>query len=105
VGDIEKLLDEIGLSQEEVFIRMTGCPNGCARPYMAEIAFVGKSPRLYQMWFGGDEANTRLNRLYKEAVKDKDIINELRPVLTRFKAERNPGERFGDWCVRSLWSK
>jgi sulfite reductase (NADPH) hemoprotein beta-component len=105
VGDIEKLLDEVGLSQEEIFIRMTGCPNGCARPYMAEIAFVGKSPGLYQMWFGGDEANTRLNRVYKEAVKDKDIIAELRPVLTRFKAERKAGERFGDWCVRALCSK
>jgi sulfite reductase (NADPH) hemoprotein beta-component len=105
VGDIENLLAEVGLADEEIFIRMTGCPNGCARPYMAEIAFVGKSPGLYQMWLGGNEANTRQNRLFKEAVKDKDIIAELRPVLARYKAERQPSERFGDWCVQALWSK
>lgn len=102
---IEHLLDEIGLGQEEIIIRMTGCPNGCARPYTAEIAFVGKSPGKYQVYFGGNEASTRLNRVYKESVKTEEIIPELRTVLTRYIGERVPGERFGDWCSRVLWKE
>jgi len=90
------------LTDEEIVIRMTGCPNGCARPYMAEIAFVGKSPGLYQIWLGGNVASTRLNKLYREAVKDAHIINELRPLLQRYRQERQVGERFGDWCVRAV---
>ena len=84
---------------------MTGCPNGCARPYMAEIGFVGKSPGSYQIWLGGNEASTRLNRLWKDNVKDADIIAELRPVLTRYAKERGTAERFGDWCARVCWSE
>jgi sulfite reductase (NADPH) hemoprotein beta-component len=101
--NVEGLLAELGLQNEELIIRMTGCPNGCARPYMAEIAFVGKGPNKYQLYFGGNEASTRLNRLYKDMVKGEDIISELRTVLDRFKKERNRGERFGDFCARVLW--
>jgi Sulfite reductase, beta subunit (hemoprotein) len=103
IDRIEKLGGEIGLGGEEIIIRSTGCPNGCARPYMAEIAFVGKAPGRYQIWLGGNEAGTRLNRVYKDTVKDADIENELRPVLTRWKNERQPGERFGDFAARVLW--
>ena len=100
---LPKLISQIEeLTNEEIVIRMTGCPNGCARPYMAEIGFVGKSPGLYQIWLGGNVAGTRLNRLYREAVKDTEIINELRPLLARYRQERQPGERFGDWCVRAV---
>jgi sulfite reductase (NADPH) hemoprotein beta-component len=100
---LPKLISQIEeLTNEEIVIRMTGCPNGCARPYMAEIGFVGKSPGLYQIWLGGNVAGTRLNRLYREAVKDTEIINELRPLLVRYRQERQPGERFGDWCVRAV---
>lgn len=102
---IEALLAELGLPDEEFIIRMTGCPNGCARPFMAEIAFVGRAPNKYQVYFGGNEASTRLNRLYRESVKGEDLINELRPVLARFRHERNGGERFGDWCERVLWKE
>jgi len=102
---LEKLCEELGLSDEEIIIRSTGCPNGCARPYMAEIAFVGKGPSRYQIWIGGNAAGTRLNRIWKETVKDPDIENELRPVLARFAKERNTGERFGDWCDRELWKE
>jgi sulfite reductase (NADPH) hemoprotein beta-component len=84
---------------------MTGCPNGCARPYMAEIAFVGKAPGRYQLWLGGNVSGTRLNRVWKETVKDADIETELRPVLARYAKERNPGERFGDWVERILWKE
>ncbi len=99
---IEDLLGGIGLAGEEIIVRMTGCPNGCARPYMAEIGFVGKAPGRYQIYLGGNESSTRLNRLFRDNVKDPEIIAELRPVLERFSKERNPGERFGDWCDRVL---
>src|SRR6185436_5969452 len=102
---IEQLLAEIGLSDEPIVVRMTGCPNGCARPYMAEIAFVGRAPNKYQLYLGGNEPSTRLNRLYKESVKTEDIINELRPLFTRFKTERDGSERFGDWVERVLWKE
>jgi sulfite reductase (NADPH) hemoprotein beta-component len=100
IDRIEKLCAEAGLAGQEIIIRSTGCPNGCARPYMAEIAFVGKAPGRYQIWLGSDVAGTRLNRVWKDVVKDADIENELRPVLARYAKERNSGERFGDWCDR-----
>jgi len=100
IDRIEKLCGDLGLGGEEIIIRSTGCPNGCARPYMAELAFVGKAPGRYQVWLGGDVSGTRLNRIWKDVVKDPDIENELRPVLLRFVKERNSGERFGDWCDR-----
>ncbi len=97
---IEGLLAELGLADEEIIIRMTGCPNGCARPYMAEIGFVGKAPGKYNLYLGGNAGTTRLNREYRASVKSDDILNELRPLLTRWKNERLPGERFGDFCSR-----
>ena len=100
VARIEKLCVDLGLGSEEIIIRSTGCPNGCARPYMAEIAFVGKAPGRYQLWLGGNAAGTRLNRLFKDVVKDPEIEAELRPLLARFATERTAGERFGDWCDR-----
>jgi sulfite reductase (NADPH) hemoprotein beta-component len=100
INRIEKLCEDVGLSNEEIIIRSTGCPNGCARPYMAEIAFVGKAPGRYQVWLGGNNSGTRLNRVWKDVIKEADLETELRPVLVRFAKERNPGERFGDWCDR-----
>jgi len=102
VDRIEKLCAEVGLAGQEIVIRSTGCPNGCARPYLAEIGFVGKAPGRYQIWLGSDVAGTRLNRVWRDVVKDEDIENELRPVLARYARERDPGERFGDWCDRVL---
>ncbi len=100
IDRIEKLCAETGLAGEEIIIRSTGCPNGCSRPYMAEIAFVGKAPGRYQVWLGGNAPGTRLNRIWKDVVKDPEIENELRPVLARYAKERKSGERFGDWCDR-----
>jgi sulfite reductase (NADPH) hemoprotein beta-component len=100
INRIQKLCEDVGLSNEEIIIRSTGCPNGCARPYMAEIAFVGKAPGRYQVWLGGNNSGTRLNRVWKDVIKEADLETELRPVLLRFAKERNPGERFGDWCDR-----
>jgi len=103
IDRIEKLGGEIGLGGEEIIIRSTGCPNGCARPYMAEIALVGKAPGRYQLWFGGNASGTRLNRIFKDTIKEAEVEAELRPVLTRWKNERQPGERFGDFAARVLW--
>jgi sulfite reductase (NADPH) hemoprotein beta-component len=97
---IEALLSELGLQDEEIVTRMTGCPNGCARPYMAELGFVGKAPNKYQLYLGGNVSGTRMNWLFKDSVKNEDIVTELRPLLTRFAAERTKGERFGDFCER-----
>lgn len=103
LNQIEGVLTELGLEQEELIIRMTGCPNGCARPYVAEIAFVGKGPDKYQFYLGGNEASTRLNRVYKDSVKGEDLILELRQLLSRYLQQRQPGERFGDFCARVIW--
>ena len=105
IDRIEKLCGEVGLEGEEIIIRSTGCPNGCARPYVAEIGFVGKAPGRYQLWLGGDLAGTRLARIWKEMVKEADIESELRPVLTRYVNERFNRESFGDWCDRVLLSE
>ena len=100
IDRIEALCAELGLAGEELIVRSTDCPNGCARPYTAEIGFVGKSPGRYQVWLGGNTSGTRLNRIWKDVVKDEEIVNELRPVLARFRQERQASERFGDWCER-----
>src|SRR5262249_14505433 len=102
---IEGLLAEVGLAGEEVIVRVTGCPNGCARPYMAELGFVGKAPGKYQVYLGGNESSTRLNRLFRDNVKEADIVTELRPVLSRFARERIGAERLGDLCERVLWKE
>ena len=100
---IEELCDDLGLGGEEIIIRSTGCPNGCARPYMAEMAFVGKAPGRYQVWLGGNASGTRLNRIWKDMMKEADLETELRPLLARFTKERTAGERFGDWVARAVW--
>lgn len=102
---IEKLLAEVGLKDEEIVIRITGCPNGCARSSMAELGFIGKGPGKYQICVGGNESSTRLNRPHWDSVKAEDIINELRPVFTRFARERTFAERFGDFAARVLWKE
>jgi sulfite reductase (NADPH) hemoprotein beta-component len=101
----ETLFAELGLNNDEVVVRMTGCPNGCARPYMAEIGFVGRAPNKYQLYLGGNESSTRLNRLYKENVKTEEFEAVLRPILSRYAQERTQAERFGDWCERVLWNE
>jgi len=102
VDRIEELCAEVGLAGQEIIIRSTGCPNGCARPYTAEIGFVGKAPGRYQLWLGGNASGTRLSKVFKDVVKEADIETELRPILARYAKERGQGERFGDWCERVL---
>jgi sulfite reductase (NADPH) hemoprotein beta-component len=102
ITGIERLLVEAGLPEEEIIVRMTGCPNGCARPYTAELALVGRAPGKYQLYLGGNESSTRLARLYKESVKTEDLAAELRPLFAQFARERLGAERFGDFCQRVL---
>lgn len=100
--DIEAMLAKAGLTDEDIIVRVTGCPNGCGRSYIAEIGFVGRAPGKYNLHLGADHLGTRLNRIYKESVKREDFEAELLPLLTRFKAERTAGERFGDYCHRVI---
>jgi sulfite reductase (NADPH) hemoprotein beta-component len=99
---IDGLLAELGLADEEISVRMTGCSNGCARPYLAEIGLVGMSPGKYNLFLGGDHLGKRLARLYRSGIKFDDILSELSPLLGRFKLERFPHEHFGDFAARVL---
>lgn len=102
---IEPMLKENGLQDEDIVIRMTGCPNGCARPMLAEIAFIGKGPGKYNMYLGGGFAGNRLNKLYKENIGEAEILDSLRPILSHYAKERNKGEHFGDFVIRAGYVK
>ncbi|CAI8704156.1 sulfite reductase, hemoprotein subunit [Brevibacillus sp. IT-7CA2] len=102
---IELILDEAGLRDEEIVIRMTGCPNGCARPALAEISFIGKAVGKYNMYLGGGFSGNRLNKLYRENIGEAEILNELRPILNRYAKEREEGEHFGDFVIRAGYVK
>ena len=97
---IESLLAKYDLSEEEIIIRMTGCPNGCARSYIAEIGFVGTSTGRYNMHLGGDNVGFRLNRIYKESLDEEEILSELDGIFGDFKNERMNDESFGDYSYR-----
>ena len=99
--ELEEVIEENGLRHDAITIRMTGCPNGCARPYIAEIAFVGRAPGKYNVYLGGGFAGQRLGKLYRESVRSEDIKPLLAPIIARYARERTPGERFGDFCIRS----
>jgi len=94
------LLNKMNLNDEEVLIRITGCPNGCARPYMAELAFVGDGPKSYQIWLGGSPVLTRTAYPYKAKMKHDDMEATLEPVLAFFVEKRQEFEAFGDFCHR-----
>lgn len=100
---VEGILGELGLEDEEIGIRLTGCPNGCVRPYVAEIGIVGRAPGVYQLWLGGDASGTRLNRVYIEKVKEAELDGVLRDLFRRFAGERLGLERFGEWSARRVW--
>jgi sulfite reductase (NADPH) hemoprotein beta-component len=100
INKIEPLLEENNLTQEDIIIRMTGCPNGCARPYVAEIALVGVSSGRYNLHLGGDVGGARLNKIYKENVNESEIIESLKPIIYSFSQERNTKESFGDFVIR-----
>jgi len=98
---VERLLEAHGLRDEPLSVRITGCPNGCARPYLAEVALVGKAPGRYNLHLGGDGRGQRLNVLHLENVDEPAILAVLDAAFARWAAERQPGERFGDFAWRS----
>ena len=100
VDKIEEILDENGLRSESITVRMTGCPNGCARPQLAEIGFIGKAPGTYNMYLGGGFAGERLSKLYKESVDEEQILKELRVYIADYSKSRLTGEHFGDFIIR-----
>jgi len=101
ISELDQVIEECGLRESEIVIRMTGCPNGCARPYLGEIGFVGRAPGKYNIYLGAAFDGSRLNKLYKPSVKSEDIVTELAPIIRRYATERQEGERFGDFTIRA----
>jgi sulfite reductase (NADPH) hemoprotein beta-component len=100
ITKLEGVIEDNGLRQESIVMRMTGCPNGCARPWLAEVAFVGKAYGAYNMYLGGGYHGNRLNKLYRSSIKEEEILEIMKPLLKRYAIERNDGERFGDFVIR-----
>ena len=101
LGRIEAILAAHGLSEEPITIRMSGCPNGCSRPYIAEIGLTGRAPGKYNLYLGGGFHGDRLNRMIRENVGEAVILEVLDEVLGRYAREREPGERLGDFTIRA----
>jgi sulfite reductase (NADPH) hemoprotein beta-component len=98
----EALLDENGLRNDAISLRITGCPNGCARPYLGEIGFVGKAPNKYALYLGAGYTGMRLNRLFLPSTTIDNAVEMLRPIIKRYSLERQSGEGFGDFCNRAI---
>lgn len=98
---IEAILAENGLSDEPITVRMSGCPNGCSRPYIAEIGLTGRAPGKYNLYLGGGFHGERLNRMVRENVGEPVILEVLADALGRYAREREPGEHFGDFIIRA----
>jgi sulfite reductase (NADPH) hemoprotein beta-component len=101
VSRLEERLAAHGLEKDNLHLRITGCPNGCARPYLAEVALVGKAPGRYNLFLGGDQKGQRLNRLYRENIDEAGILSALEPLFAAYAKERQPGEGFGDYTLRT----
>jgi sulfite reductase (NADPH) hemoprotein beta-component len=101
VTRLEDEIERFGLREDEITIRMTGCPNGCARPYVSEIGLVGRTPGVYNLYLGGAHEGTRLNKLHRRDVDGDTIVAVLTPLFEAYARERTCGERFGDFVIRS----
>lgn len=100
IDEMEAVLQQMGLDREAFTVRMTGCPNGCARPYNADIGLVGKARGRYTVFLGGNQLGTRLNFIYQDLVPGEEIVATLRPVFEYFQQDHTEGETFGDFCAR-----
>jgi sulfite reductase (NADPH) hemoprotein beta-component len=101
VTALEQRLAAHGLADDDIVIRMTGCPNGCARPYLAEIGVVGKGPGRYNLYLGAAFDGSRMSKLFAEDLDHEALIAALDPVFAAYAAERTPGERFGAFTIRA----
>ena len=101
LAKIEPILEAHGLTDDPITIRMTGCPNGCARPYIAEIGLTGRAPGKYNLYLGGGFHGQRLNKMHLENVGEPAILEALDETLGHYARDREPGERFGDFVVRA----
>jgi len=100
ISKIDNILEEVGLLETEIGIRMSGCPNGCSRAAMGEIGFIGKGPGKYNLYLGGDFTGQRLNKLYKENIGEEEILSTLKPLFIEYAKEREEKEHFGDYVIR-----
>ncbi len=101
ITQLEHELERVGLAQDDITIRMTGCPNGCARPYLSEIGLVGRSPGRYNLYLGGAFDGTRMNKLYRRDVDGDAIVAALAPLFRAYAEHRAPEERFSDYAIRA----
>ena len=101
LGAIRQAWQAAGLREGAPTIRMTGCPNSCARPSLGEIGIIGVSLDTYHIYVGGNAASTRLNTLYREKVRGEEIAGVLSELFRNYAADRRPGEAFGDFCLRA----
>jgi len=102
IEKFEAVLDEAGLRDDAISLRITGCPNGCGRPSLAEIGFVGRAPGKYALYLGAKYNGTRLNRLVSPSITLDDAVELLAPIIKRYAIEREEGEEFGDYCDRAV---
>ena len=100
ITQMEADLEALGLDEEPISVRMTGCPNGCARPYQSEVGIVGRGGTKYTLYVGGDSFGRRLNAELQDSVPIDQIAPKLKTIFTRFKSERAGRESFGDYCAR-----
>ena len=105
IDKLEPIINEAGLRDQEINIRMTGCPNGCARPALGEISFIGKAVGKYNMYMGAGFAGERLNKLYRENIDETEILDTLKPIIHQYAKERQTGEHFGDFVIRAGYVK
>jgi sulfite reductase (NADPH) hemoprotein beta-component len=101
VDALDQVVERSGLRDDEIVIRMSGCPNGCSRPYLAEIGLVGRTPGVYNLYLGAAFDGTRLSKLYRQDVKHDEIVAALTPLIEGYARERMSGERFGDFVIRT----
>ncbi len=105
IDELDGVINSLGLKDESIAIRSTGCPNGCGRPYLGEIGLVGKAPGKYNLYLGAGLDGMRLNKLYRQAITHEQIVQELTPILKNFSQNRLPNEHFGDFCIRNNYVK
>ena len=105
IDKLDKILEVNDLLQTPISIRMTGCPNGCGRPFLAEIGFVGRAPGIYNLYLGASFTGERLNKLYVEMVNEDQIIEILSPILQHYAQSRTKDEHFGDFVIRKGYVK